>query len=493
MVCTDSSEKAKKLANAQSLDFHLRASHPSVHELSKSLFDAYIAEPRRLTYPRVRTSLECILLNLLHVHAADSARYVRFSRRPRSYKHGRYNPQHISYDSVIRVVDKLEEVGLLELHSGIPGKESYGEFARQSRMRALPKLIDMFNQAEIQPSMIERIEGECIWLREPKGESRTARFLDYPESPKVRRMRNNLRTINNALAEKWIDLYVPDVGFAELNQMMSWEKDRTPIDFGRKRLRRIFNNGKFNEGGRFYHGWWQEVPRSFRSYVMIDDKGTIEFDYSGIHFAIFYARQGLITPDDPYELPQSSKEERGLIKKALNAVINAPTRTKAERAIARSTRYTPYPEHYPSAKVLVDALHKKHQPISHLFCTGEGLRAQYVDSQIAELVMLSLLEQEIVALPVHDSFIVQAQHADALKRAMTTSFEQVVRMECKVDAKVPTWTKSEDYFPEPESIMRTREAILSGKYDGYERRKLKWQRLLLEQHKAKALQSVINA
>ena len=37
---------------------------------------------------------------------------------------------------------------------------------------------------------------------------------------------------------------------------------------------------------------------------------------------------------------------------------------------------------------LIDAFQRKHQPISHYFCTGVGIDLQYLDSQIAERVLL---------------------------------------------------------------------------------------------------------
>ena len=48
---------------------------------------------------------------------------------------------------------------------------------------------------------------------------------------------------------------------------------------------------------------------------------------------------------------------------------------------------------------------------------------QYADSQIAERVMLTLAKQEIVSLPVHNSFVVQARHETVLVEAMQEAFQ----------------------------------------------------------------------
>jgi len=46
------------------------------------------------------------------------------------------------------------------------------------------------------------------------------------------------------------------------------------------------------------------------------------------------------------------------------------------------------------------------------------------DSDMANQIMLGLARRGIVALPVHDSFLVKARHADQLREAMVSAFEQ---------------------------------------------------------------------
>jgi hypothetical protein len=53
---------------------------------------------------------------------------------------------------------------------------------------------------------------------------------------------------------------------------------------------------------------------------------------------------------------------------------------------------------------------------------GGGQFIQNLDSQIAQQILLILLREQITCLPIHDSFIVQYQHADRLVEAMGTVF-----------------------------------------------------------------------
>jgi len=55
-----------------------------------------------------------------------------------------------------------------------------------------------------------------------------------------------------------------------------------------------------------------------------------------------------------------------------------------------------------------------------------GLQLQYLDSQIAEAVMLILMKQDVPCLPIHDSFIVPRDKAAQLRQAMQVAFADIM-------------------------------------------------------------------
>ena len=57
-----------------------------------------------------------------------------------------------------------------------------------------------------------------------------------------------------------------------------------------------------------------------------------------------------------------------------------------------------------------------------MFFKGYGGLLQYEDSCMAEDVLLAGVKENIVTLPVHDSFIVRRQHEDFLRHQMIASF-----------------------------------------------------------------------
>jgi hypothetical protein len=99
----------------------------------------------------------------------------------------------------------------------------------------------------------------------------------------------------------------------------------------RTRLHRVFNQSSFSLGGRFYGGWWQNIPSPYRAHITINGTRTVEMDYPRLHPTLLYAECGQPMHGDPYDIHHA---DRRLIKVAFNTLVNADSRAAAIRAIA---------------------------------------------------------------------------------------------------------------------------------------------------------------
>ncbi len=88
-------------------------------------------------------------------------------------------------------------------------------------------------------------------------------------------------------------------------------------------------------------------------------------------------------------------------------------------------------------------LTEKHPLIAKQLNSGVGLKAQYIDSQIAEAVMLELMKEDVIVLPVHDSFIVPAGYQSALEASMNYHFNQLTGSRSIVEAEL---VKTDEHF-----------------------------------------------
>lgn len=299
--------------------------------------------------------------------------------------------------------------------------------------------------------------------RDPKTKQSKKFWVDVEQTQDVLRMQENLYQINTFLSNQCITLDLNDVQLHRLlDGVRGKDEAKELVDLRRTQLVRIFSRGSLDKGGRFYRGWWQDIPSMHRPHIRINDKKTIEVDYSGMHLNMLYALRNIEYPKgkDPYDLGLQDwlgKEDsrRKVIKKAFNAIINDEERTykleKKDEALLGLSN---------------DELHEKlkstHPKIYQEIKSDIGLRLQKLDSDIAEDVLLQLTSLSIPCLPVHDSFIVTASNELLLIDLLKKTFRKHLRVDIKVDVDV---VKSRESFGVPNESIRTidtQEDIYSG-------------------------------
>ena len=69
------------------------------------------------------------------------------------------------------------------------------------------------------------------------------------------------------------------------------------VDPAQRRLRRIFNNSDFAQGGRLYGGFWQAMSSDERQeHILIEGDCCVELDYGQMSLAILYGYAGAQAP-----------------------------------------------------------------------------------------------------------------------------------------------------------------------------------------------------
>lgn len=425
----------KRKAEDRALDLALWSDHVAV----KNAADELLAELRvegeieRVTDER-RRAARVLLVNGYLRWLEDPPGEVSYSRNKARYMvPPRYNPSRVGYEPLISVIDGLANLGYLRK----TGKGYYprGSSAkgRQSRMQPTTKLTDLLGQKfGIDGSMIDvHPNAEMVVLRD-----RDKRELDYRETRKTKGWRKLLADYNDLLKHKYISI---DLG--EYPKLIR-------INLGRKFTRRIFNNSSFNEGGRFYGGWWQSVPRELRSRILVRSKPTIELDFSGCQVVIVYANCGIdyfaAKRGDPYTTPRYGPSNRNLFKKVLLAALNADSRRAAKGAVQSDVNYGELV--LPPGATVEDVLKELetyHADIGREFYSGKGTHYQYLDSLVAEKVIehFTRVERDPV-LCVHDSFIVEEGFSGVLENKMEESLRQVLLDHTRLTSLTPKITST---------------------------------------------------
>lgn len=189
------------------------------------------------------------------------------------------------------------------------------------------------------------------------------------------------------------------------------------LDFSNRTVRRIFSESSFHSGGRFYGGWWQGVPSEYRKHIEIDGTVTVELDYSTLQPRILYAWANHPIPVDSYILPSWGQEFRPIVKKAFSQLLNSDESSRNQNQWHRfspSLDPDPLPDDWHTIKKnerekqrrvffaqkygrdyrdLIAELLEHHKPIEEYFFSGVWGETQNLDSQIAERVMIHLLDE----------------------------------------------------------------------------------------------------
>ncbi|MCD8566377.1 MAG: hypothetical protein LRY36_00295 [Alphaproteobacteria bacterium] len=389
---------------------------------------------------RFRYAVRSIILNVLQLsEIRNHDVYLAVSLDANTYRGtDRYSPHDMGYDPFIDAYKGLERLGYIEVkHKGYCDPYEGGGLC--TRIAASDLLKSMYDDAKdgrhinyIIRKITDRDKDELIILKgEKPNTDGIIGKLQYTDDKFTIQARRNLKRINRVIAKHSIKLECDKETYRKLLEALKGKKIDDPeqvdyIDDSAVRLYRIFAEGRFDRGGRFYRGWWQQVPKDYRQHITIDGQPTVEFDYSRFHISMAYALLGLSLSQDPYKNVHPAIDE-DIAKYAINAMLNAKGIVKKHPDFNASTCGMTWEK-------LIKLLEEIHSPLvqNNMWGTWYGLTLQLLDSRLAEKIMLHFVKQDVVCLPIHDSFIVPENHKDELKELMTELYKKEFGQSIKV-------------------------------------------------------------
>ena len=374
-------------------------------------------------------------------HAANTVSYPK--KKP-AYKLNSESKVPYSYQRAVEVFDRLCELSWVSVTEPVTQK-------LYTRIEATGTLSEKFE--EIGFVWFEQMpmpRFKSLYLRDVERDNdgkairkppkyKTTKFdvaIDN-NNDEVIRMRDNLHKINSYLVKQCITLDLDDEQLKETLAQIERKGDGDKlVDLRRIQLTRIFSRGSMNKGGRFYRGWWQEIPSIHRPHIRINGKKTVEIDITAMHLRILYAKAGLdfSLEKDPYDLGLDNWEgktdpRRKVIKKAINALLNDEDNVfklkEEDEEILGLTK-----------EEFEKQLQKTHPKLKFSQYKGIGLKLQKLDSDIAEALLLWMVDHDIPCLPVHDSFIVTAGFEKTLELALKRTFKEFIDVPTDVETDI---------------------------------------------------------
>ena len=345
----------------------------------------------------INTAMGYVLGQAIKTYRSDPGRWISYSRNKNWYHEpGRqqYFPVRAPYGGMVGAVDLLAATGAIEHR-----KSPRGNLGQQSSFRATPDLYRAYTERPVPLICTPR---ERIILRDGDG-----RLAPYQNSRDTDRWRKQVLKFNEVLSSASIELDGKLI--SEGDEV--WVRDGDPVcvqddETDQRRmvngtatlsLHRIWNQN-WQRNGRLYGCWVQNLPKENRRTLLLNGEPVAEPDYPALHCRLIYDLAGKPMPDKPFEIDGFERSE---VKRAFYTMVNAPSRDSARRAICR---------HSKRWKELMPAIARKHSAVEDALCSGIGARLMFTDATIMCRNLADLNREGIVALPIHDSVIVQAKH-----------------------------------------------------------------------------------
>jgi hypothetical protein len=353
-----------------------------------------------------KAAVSALITNLVHRHLSKPSGWLMVPLAKAALS-AEVRPASFMTKTFAATAKLLQRAGIAELRIGTKSKEE----SRQSTMRAGPWLLDRMPPGEYGFKDIgrdEKLLGDPLILRSRKvaGDNYD---LPLPNTDEVRRLRREMHAINAWIAQ------------ADLQ----WTGK--PVDTGRRFLKRIFNDGSLQRGGRMYHAFWITESSTDRlAHLLIDGQPIASLDYSqmGIRLAYSDARAPL-PKGDLYDVGMGWPREG--VKQVLNALLSAD---ELKKQFPQGTRV--FFTRRLRFAIVLKAISARHPALVKLFGTAQALAHQRIESEIIVRCLLALKDMGVVALPVHDSLLVPFTHRRLAKEVMERIFREVTGREGKV-------------------------------------------------------------
>ena len=452
--------------NSEPLDVHTWSEHPEIKVLCDQLYDEAglsVLEPKgnRKAKRTVKESLRVLILDLYVKWLKDPSISIGFSKSMKDYKVGsRYNGLFIPR-KIIEVEELLVDAGYVE---ELPHFNSPDRTARSytTRIRHTENLRDLFDKLTIDLHDIDtHANEECIILHDRYVDDQdddTIRKIEYSDNdlPEdeltlLDTLRGQLIAYNKLLKHTFIDIpsYTSSTFKRTITKGPNAGRQQT-ISLGpdNKFVVRVFNEGlagKWQRGGRFYRGWWQQIDKEDRAKIYINDQPTLEVDFKAFHPNLLSNELGVRLDNDPYNLGElvlpdvvtTKEQQRAYVKLLVLMGINADSGKKAYQAFRNSDRKDKLGQSLTDIQLgaLLDAFIDKHPQFKGVLNTGQALRLMNIDSQIANMVLDHFTNKNIPVLCIHDSFIIQYDKEPELRRILDQATHQITNYTINHDIK----------------------------------------------------------
>lgn len=228
-------------------------------------------------------------------------------------------------------------------------------------------------------------------------------------------------------------------------------------DFLDFQLKKIYNQGSFELGGRNYmvgSDANKAMKRANRLRITINSEACVELDYKSMFPSMIADMNGITFPEnfDPYAIEMEGFDKellRDLAKLACLMLLNTDNMQSAQYALASTLAEDEWKERvadarknglWPEGRVvhtIVEKLIERNGYLMHECDSSNALKYMNYESEINDIILESLLMEDIIVIPLHDSFIVPVSAESRTRYHMERAYKLVIGgNNCRITSKI---------------------------------------------------------
>ena len=417
-------------------NFNYTTDNPTITSTAASLITGISANTGKKDDVKIELMVKFLLNFYLGYINADMTT-INLSPKYYSKIPKRYRLETESYAAVKNIVDALEAHGYIIVY---PGFKNYNDnTGRLTALKPTSKLIRIIRSIKLLDFETQRPK-ETIVLRDAD-----KNLKDYTESADTKKWRADLKRYNEFLQKQSVTLdgltardIKKNTLYFRNNKLVYTMNVHTlspqtysSIPLHYLHLYRVFNID-FKHGGRFYGGV-ENIPSVLRQFIKINGSRTVELDYASYQIRMLYHKLKIDYTQDAYTalVTPGGLYKREIFKIVALVILNAkdrPTAVKSLRQKFINTKLLPSKETTDiKLNALIDTFIAHHARINKYFFKGQGLKLQFIDSQITNEILKYFTKKKILLLSIHDSFIIESQHEDILRKIMIQKYKAKFR------------------------------------------------------------------
>jgi hypothetical protein len=283
---------------------------------------------------------------------------------------------------------------------------------------------------------------ETPWWEETGSRKVYREPIDYSDTPETERYRDAIRHLNRSLSGADIDFL--DDGL---------EPRIDPFD---RTLRRRFvlrpgQDPRFDQSGRLYGGFWQNLKTARRKHIRIKGEPVVVLDFASMFTRLAYAQLGATPPaGDLYAIPGLEGYRSG-VKRAMNCFLfdggtrrswpdtfgigvgNDDDACADPNGVAASFEAR-LPAGWGVARTK-EAIIRVHPALKNAWGRGLGYGLMFTESQVLVAILQDLAARNIPALGLHDGLLVGVSDREVAREVMRRAAKAVAGIELPVSEK----------------------------------------------------------